>query len=102
MPSTEWLASPAGCAATQADAPVPANWRLMGGTVTHTFTHFHLELKIYLAQKMGDGIPQGCAWYPRAVLDEEALPSIMRKVLAHALADDDADQPADGQFPALF
>ena len=101
VPSTEWLASPVDCAATQADAPVSANWRRMGGAVTHTFTHFHLELKVYRAQKVGDGIPQGCAWYPRAVLGDEALPSVMRKVLAHALADD-TGRPADGQFPALF
>jgi A/G-specific adenine glycosylase len=103
VPSTEWSAGAAHCPAPAAgDAPVPAEWHRAGGTVSHTFTHFHLELEVYLARDVAaGGIPHGCAWYARAVLREEALPSLMRKVLAHALIDDRVT-PRDGEFPILF
>ena len=68
-------------------APLPADWRLVAALVIHTFTHFHLELEVYLAaeRRRLSVNPKGCAWYPRAVLHDEALPSVMRKVLAHAM-----------------
>ena len=54
--------------------------------MTHTFTHFQLELQVYLALNVAaETHSQGCAWYPRAALRDEALPSVMRKVLAHAI-----------------
>jgi A/G-specific adenine glycosylase len=103
VPSTEWSPGSANCAApADGNAPVPAEWRRTGGTVSHTFTHFHLELAVYRARNVAaGGIPQGCAWYARAVLGDEALPSLMRKVLAHALIDDRA-MPREGEFPTLF
>ncbi len=80
-----WRDPPSRAIARRRCAP-PAEWRRIGGTVSHTFTHFHLELEVYLARNVAAGVyPKGCAWYPRAVLHDEALPSVMRKVLAHAL-----------------
>jgi A/G-specific adenine glycosylase len=32
-----------------------------------------------------DAEPERCRWVPRRDLDSEALPSLMRKVVAHAL-----------------
>ncbi|MEJ0075555.1 MAG: A/G-specific adenine glycosylase [Alphaproteobacteria bacterium] len=67
-------------------APLKAGWRRVPGVVTHTFTHFPLELTIYRA-----GVPaarkaaQGMHWTPLAGLAGEALPNVMRKVIAHAL-----------------
>ena len=103
LPSTEWLAGSANCPApADGDAPMPAEWRRTSGTVSHTFTHFHLELAVYLARNVAaGGIPQGCAWYARACLRDEALPSLMRKVLAHALIDDRA-MPREGEFRTLL
>jgi A/G-specific adenine glycosylase len=74
-----------------ADAPLAARWRKLTGAVRHTFTHFHLELNVYCAmvqrnaavRKTAD--PERCRWVPRRDLDGEALPSLMRKVVAHAL-----------------
>ena len=71
------------------DAPVfpscPA-WRRLSGIVSHTFTHFPLELAVYRAQvREGTRAPTGARWIALADLPGEALPSVMRKVLAHAL-----------------
>ena len=87
VPSTDWLAAPAACPQPRGNEPLPALWRPLGGLVSHTFTHFHLELEVHLALGVAAGAPPGCAWYARAVLSDEALPSLMRKVLAHALID---------------
>jgi A/G-specific adenine glycosylase len=51
--------------------------------VRHTFTHFHLELAVLCgtarANAAGDGV-----WVPLARLGDHALPSVMKKVIAHA------------------
>ncbi len=61
-------------------------WRRLPGAVTHTFTHFPLELAVYAAQvPVRSAAPQGARWTLREDLDKEALPSLMRKVIAHAL-----------------
>jgi A/G-specific adenine glycosylase len=50
------------------------------------FTHFPLELSVYVADiPMGAETPNGARWVARAELSDEALPNVMRKVLAHAL-----------------
>jgi A/G-specific adenine glycosylase len=54
--------------------------------VTHVFTHFPLELVVYIA-KVGAGAraPKGMRWVPIATLADEALPNVMRKAIAHGL-----------------
>jgi A/G-specific adenine glycosylase len=101
VPSTEWSASPANRTGTEVDAPLTAEWRRIGGAVSHTFTHFQLELEVYLALNVTARLPPGCAWYPHAVLRDEALPSVMRKVLAHAWPGG-RDTPGRIEFPALL
>jgi len=66
-------------------ALLPADYRKAMERVEHTFTHFHLQLDVYLgevAQKCP--APEGCRWVAGDVLDGEALPSLMRKVVAVA------------------
>jgi A/G-specific adenine glycosylase len=61
-------------------------WRRVGGVVTHTFTHFPLELVVYVADVPADAAaPRGARWVRHADLRTEALPNVMRKVLSHAL-----------------
>jgi A/G-specific adenine glycosylase len=61
-------------------------WRRIPGVVTHVFTHFPLELVVYFAEVSADAqTPSGARWVARAALADEALPNLMRKVLAHAL-----------------
>ncbi|MCH2393268.1 A/G-specific adenine glycosylase [Oceanibaculum sp.] len=83
VPSTDW--TEADIALAEADAPVKGEWRLLPGLVRHTFTHFHLELAVAAAsvaeQKVTDG-----AWVPLDRLGEHALPTVMKKVVTHALA----------------
>ncbi len=69
------------------DAPLEARWRRLPGAVRHVFTHFPLELTVYVAQVAADTpAPDGMRWTARARLGEEALPGVMKKVLAHALS----------------
>ena len=61
-------------------------WRKLGGTVTHVFTHFPLRLTVYKAElPRGTPAPKGARWAKVSGLAGEALPTLMRKVLAHAL-----------------
>jgi A/G-specific adenine glycosylase len=61
-------------------------WRRLPGLVSHVFTHFPLELVVYRAQLPRRAIaPAGARWIALADLGGEALPSLMRKVVAHAL-----------------
>ncbi len=89
VPSSGW-----NSATNQAngDAPIEGAWRLLPGTVRHTFTHFHLELEVYCLEPDRRARPElgpnceGWRWVSRRDLSAEALPSLMRKVIAHALA----------------
>ena len=61
-------------------------WQRLRGSVAHVFTHFPLELVVFLARvPMGAKAPAGMRWARGEVLGGEALPSVMRKVLVHAL-----------------
>ena len=84
VPSTDWGPEfPPSRALTHA-APVPARWQALPGTIRHTFTHFHLELKV-VAGRVGPDAPTNGVWCPPARLDDHALPSVMKKVIRHAL-----------------
>jgi A/G-specific adenine glycosylase len=61
-------------------------WRRAAGVVRHVFTHFPLELSVYTAEVPAHtAAPAGTRWVALASLHGEALPSVMRKVVAHAL-----------------
>jgi A/G-specific adenine glycosylase len=65
---------------------VQPKWRRRPGVVTHVFTHFPLELVVYTAEVAPQTLaPPGARWVALAELADEALPNVMRKVLAHAL-----------------
>jgi A/G-specific adenine glycosylase len=64
------------------------SWRRVPGVVRHTFTHFPLELTIYVATVSANAqAPAGARWIALADIGSEALPSVMRKVVAHAATD---------------
>jgi A/G-specific adenine glycosylase len=61
-------------------------WRKLPGVVTHVFTHFPLELTVFNARlPRATAAPKGARWTKLATLPDEALPTVMRKVIAHAL-----------------
>jgi A/G-specific adenine glycosylase len=60
-------------------------WHRISGAVRHTFTHFPLELTVYAAEISANAsAPAGMRWIALADIGNEALPSLMRKVVAHA------------------
>jgi A/G-specific adenine glycosylase len=61
-------------------------WRRRTGAVRHVFTHFPLVLVVFVA-KVPRATPalKGARWVKLVDLPGEALPNVMRKVLAHAL-----------------
>jgi A/G-specific adenine glycosylase len=66
-------------------ARAAVKWRRLPSSVTHTFTHFPLELVVYVASvPASTPAPAGVRWVARADLAAAAFPTVMRKVLAHA------------------
>ncbi len=69
---------------TAAEAPpFPADWRTLPGEVRHTFTHFHLVLKIWTAELPANTIPDGLTLLTKHEFKPSDLPTVMRK--AHDL-----------------
>ncbi len=61
-------------------------WRRLSGVVRHVFTHFPLELAVFVAKvPRATAAPAHARWVKIGDLADEALPNVMRKVLAHAL-----------------
>ena len=88
VPGSDWLAGQDDQAALK-QAPLlkgVTRWHRKAGIVTHVFTHFPLELVVYTAKvDARTRAPEGMRWVPIATLAEEALPNVMRKVIAHGL-----------------
>jgi A/G-specific adenine glycosylase len=82
LPGTAWRDAAWAEAETVPHAPMAAAWRALG-EVRHGFTHFELRLVIYAARVErieADGFRR-----PIAALDDEALPSVMRKCVRLAM-----------------
>ena len=84
-PSTDWREGPLVTQAeAEIEAPLPArDWRLLPGLVEHGFTHFRLELCVLAGMATGEP-PDSSQWCPVEKLGEQALPTVMKKVVAHA------------------
>ncbi len=81
-----------------ANAPLKAKYRKLPGLVRHGFTHFELELEVFRAEDIDRAKANGAGeWAPVTDLARFALPSVMRKVIDHALADRDAGPLFSGQ-----
>jgi len=80
LPTSDWRATRFSDAEAIAAAPVDADWTL-AGEVEHTFTHFHLILRLYRA----DGAAEGVDWRSRSEL--ASLPSLFLKAARKALLD---------------
>jgi len=90
IPSSEWRPESWTLEAAAVQAPLPESamaegWRLLPGLVRHTFTHFHLELSVAMGRAGSRAAVRG-VWCPLDRLEDHALPTLMRKVISHALA----------------
>ena len=91
VPSTEWAETLPPVNEALRGTPVRGEWWAVPGVVAHTFTHFRLESLVYRAIVPADATltfwadPQRCQWVARRDLDRAALPSVMRKIIAHGL-----------------
>jgi A/G-specific adenine glycosylase len=91
VPSTDWgdVLPPEKDA--RRTAPVSTCWWAVSTPVVHVFTHFKLELRVHRALVPVDTAltfwaeQERCLWVKRRDLHAAALPSLMRKVIAHAL-----------------
>jgi A/G-specific adenine glycosylase len=85
VPTTEW-GQDFDPGRARAAAPVNAAWQRLPGTVTHTFTHFPLELAVYVAHvPRGTKAPRGMSWLALEDIPGAAFPNLMRKVIAAAI-----------------
>jgi A/G-specific adenine glycosylase len=88
VPGSEWRAGLDDKAALRQSPELKGltRWHRKTGVVTHVFTHFPLELVVYTANVPSrTRAPEGMRWVPVATLAGEALPNVMRKVVAHGL-----------------
>ncbi len=74
-------------------APFRAEWKKLPGIVRHGFTHFELEIEVWTARMPnGRAVPGRGLEEPRWVSPDElhavALPTVMRKIIAHAIPDE--------------
>ena len=91
VPSTRWSVNQNGETEISA-APFKGDWKY-SGDIRHTFSHFHLELKIYhclldrpVTVLVENNDPACCQqngwWVAREDVMQEALPNLMKKALA--------------------
>jgi A/G-specific adenine glycosylase len=84
VPGTEWSERERDGDGPDA-APLLADWTPAAQPVQHTFTHFELTLLVHRAEVSADAAaPEGCWWSPAGALAQEALPSVIKKVIEAA------------------
>ena len=59
--------------------PIRAEWAPLNEEARHTFTHFHLRLKVVAALVPMDQAPERGIFVPADEFDRAALPTVMRK-----------------------
>ena len=100
VPGSEWAADfDIAKARKQAPRLGTVAWHRRVGVVTHVFTHFPLELTVFVSRvPRGTPAPAGARWVKLAAVAGEALPNVMRKVVAHALEGGDERKRARGRL----
>lgn len=93
IPSTDWADLLPPRKEAMRCAPMRAEWWAVPSFVSHTFTHFRLEMQVFRALVTPEASlnlwaePERCRWVHRRDLHAEALPSVMRKLIAHGLSE---------------
>ncbi|MFB9148430.1 A/G-specific adenine glycosylase [Roseovarius ramblicola] len=71
--------------------PLEAGWRDIGAEARHTFTHFHLRLRVHVAEVGPDAAPARGEFLSPAAFRPSDLPTVMRKVFDLARGAFDTD-----------
>ncbi len=74
LPTGPWADAPPGLA----DAPLPADWRMLDAGIVHVFTHFRLDCALAVATIGAQEAAQG-EWWPVAEIESAGLPTIFAK-----------------------
>jgi len=82
IPSSGWREKEWGPQEAIKEAPVLTQWRIVPGTIVHTFTHFHLRLSVMYGRTGMDETNTG-VWCAPDQFSNHALPSVMKKVIRH-------------------
>ncbi len=80
LPDDGWAARKDG----SGEPPLAGEWR-EAGAVRHTFTHFHLTLRLLVLDGAGQAVGEG-EWWPVERLDDAGLPTVFAKVVRLARA----------------
>ena len=79
-PTTDWNADP------EIAVPMDADWLELNEQALHTFTHFHLILRVQTALLPQDASPNRGQFIPADRFDAKALPTVMQKAYTLAQA----------------
>jgi A/G-specific adenine glycosylase len=85
VPSTPWREDRWTVEEALGSAPAKARWRSLDGVVRHGFTHFDIEMTVIAGKAAGAAASKG-VWSQVDRLSDHALPTLMKKVVRHALA----------------
>ena len=85
VPNHGWATS-RGAVGVPEPTPFAGDWQAVDTPVEHVFTHFRLLLSVRVLQcALQVAAPDGHWWSKPDEIDGEALPTVMRKVIAAAL-----------------
>jgi len=79
-PGSDWGDTPSPA------PPIAAHWQELEAEARHTFTHFHLRLRVHVALLPEDATPERGQFLPDATFRPAELPAVMRKVFDLARA----------------
>nr|WP_044044330.1 A/G-specific adenine glycosylase [Octadecabacter antarcticus] len=79
-PTTDWGDTPPD------QEPVSADWQELDTHARHTFTHFHLILRVQTAWLPRDALPDRGQFIPADTFSPDALPTVMQKAYTLAVA----------------
>lgn len=88
VPGSDWIDDSWTEKAAMEFAPLKAKWRALPGVVTHTFTHFRLDVAVRAADltaAQAKALGKDTIWTPLEKIGDAGLPSIMAKIAKHAM-----------------
>lgn len=85
LPGTVWSEAAPDASEIASAAPLSAPWRDLEVEARHTFTHFHLRMRLLGARVDTARTGPEERWVSRTALEDQALPTVMMKALTLGL-----------------